>query len=545
MNLFLPINWQGRWQRWLLHNKGAKIVTLLLFGAVWLAVGVTLFIALQQGFMYVNQDSALGQIATFYAYQLFMLILSLLSIASTVITALFMLFRRPQDTLILASPAFPQLLFTRTREIAISSSWPLLLFLIPALLALRSVFGTSVFSLAVAAVGLGMYSLFLSLATLCIIFICALSLGKQLRFGRLAALLASSSFLVVAALLYWSHSGNLFSIDSLAIKDNPIAALSTRFHLLPSSTAAELLYHLQQSNSIATATDIVTLLAFLGVSLLLFSILSRSYLPIWQQLQEGGIIAQTKNRSASHQLNPLLKRSRTPLQALAAKEILLLLRDRQQLAWLLFLFGMWAVQAVLVSGITKQSNAGSQTTTIQLIEFLITVYFTSTAVLRFVYPTFSMERRSAWLLASAPIDLRSVLIAKAAWFTFIFSVFSCAINTVSLQLAGANAAATSVSVGMLLVAVITLVSIGIFTSVFFANFETDDPQVLSTSLPGLGLILVSLLYGAGSTLILRQFLSGNGTPTVVWAVISLLFAAVMYKSTLRRAQHLVFIKNTF
>ena len=547
MNLFLPTVQHRRLARWLGHNRVAKIITLILFAGVLLAIMAGIYQALTEGFRFINRDSSLGPVASLYAYELFLLVISLLTIGSSIITSLFLLFRKPEDGLVLATPSYPSLLWSRIRDVALSSSWPLLIFLLPALTALHAVFSVSVIGLLMALLGFGLYSLFLTLGTVCLLFGGALILGPHLRFSRLAGLMGLLSVAAVAALGAWSRSGNLFSFDTLSLQGSTITAihlLTQRFHLLPSGLAAELLFHVQQGQMVLAATDLLTLGVLAGLGLLVTILVSSQYLRLWQQLQQGHTIAHTSahKTQALHTVSPLLRSSCTPLAALVAKEVLLLVRDQQQLSWLLFLSGMWAVQAILISGITRHGSAGVPTTTIQLIEFLITLYFASTAVLRFVYPTFSTERRSAWLLACAPLDLRQVLIAKAAWFSVVFVLISVLISLVSLRLAGSRLLDTGASLASVTIAIVTVVALGIASSVYFPNFETDDPQVLSTSLPGLGLVAACLLYGVVSTVALQRQLAGQGSTLTLWAFGSLLLVAVLYYGSVEQVRKLEFVR---
>lgn len=58
--------------------------------------------------------------------------------------------------------------------------------------------------------------------------------------------------------------------------------------------------------------------------------------------------------------------------------------------------------------------------------------------------------------------------------------------------------------------VVFIVTLGLSMGAVFPNYETDDPEVISTSMPGLFFTALSLIYGAlGAGVLYRGLLSGN------------------------------------
>jgi hypothetical protein len=63
---------------------------------------------------------------------------------------------------------------------------------------------------------------------------------------------------------------------------------------------------------------------------------------------------------------------------------------------------------------------------------------------------------------------------------------------------------------LIVTASIAITVYALVLGVLFPNDETDDPEVLSTSLPGLLFIIVSLIYGALGAIVFRDYIVSGG-----------------------------------
>lgn len=535
-------------RRWLFDNTAAKLLTAALFLGllVALAYGLELFCA--ASFAYLIRNPAVAATASAYVYELFFLVVGLLVVASTLIGSLFTLFRSHNQGLIIASPAASRLFGINQMTVTTSSAWPFLLFFGPAVVALRSAFGLPFWDLLEMLAGIILLSLWLSWLSLALLLGLAQSLAafKRLTFNALSTGIGLIGLIGIVGLGYWSSSGNLFDLGGLPFIQGQAAnvgLITQRFSLLPTHPAARLLYALQSGND--PFVWLAVLAAGAACSYLLMQVLATGYVSLWVRLQEGQLISKANASRAAKSQDFLLSQSRTPLAAVFAKEFLIFRREPQQLLWFGFLIGMWAVQTLLVSGTIRHQSLGANSPLILLVQplqFLVTLYFVATACLRFVFPSFSSERRSAWLIASSPLSLNSLLLAKSAWFSLLFVITGLAISAINLSLLGI-AAGTGTYVSILLtVAILTLVQLSLALGIFFPNFETDDPQVLSTSLPGFFLIGLSLGYGALGSLALSQYLHGTPLASLIWLIGSFASCVVLYAASSRRMRGFEFVK---
>jgi hypothetical protein len=78
--------------------------------------------------------------------------------------------------------------------------------------------------------------------------------------------------------------------------------------------------------------------------------------------------------------------------------------------------------------------------------------------------------------------------------------------------------------------------------VVFINFETDNLQKLSTSGPGIGFVLISLLYSSLSALLAYYFLQTNNYLLLaLFVFISFLLYLISKKYTLKSLDNIEFI----
>jgi ABC-2 type transport system permease protein len=164
-----------------------------------------------------------------------------------------------------------------------------------------------------------------------------------------------------------------------------------------------------------------------------------------------------------------------------------------------------------------------------MFQFAVITYFVSMFVLRFAFPAFSSERRTAWILGAAPLDLSMVFTAKLRFFTILFSTLAVLFALLNTLLAPFSATLITALLLLLCIATLFLTTYGLSLGAIFPNFESDDPETLSTTMPGLGFIFGALLYGAlGASAFGVMAKSGEYFP--VFAFVALSLGGVIYLS---------------
>lgn len=499
----------GRLRRYLAHHRAARLTTLVVFIIVLGFFALEMYIAFRYGFRAIARNEFLEKALLLYVIELFTLASFLLLMASAGMSGLWAFFRSDDDTALMASPRYawkPWLVFGRVFLLA---SWPLFLVMLPALVALGKTYQMSIGG---ALVALGAIFIMAGVAIL-IAFVAILLIAHVLligtRFAR-RALLSRGRLTMLVLTLYGIFIGmvadrfasinliRFFQARILEVNTPDLGPVFSLFGGLPSHPAAEILFR-------AATNDIVNIFAPFGILLGVFAALlcllflfSRSFLPVWQALLErprGGVFARRLL------LSGIFAKISGPNVALVAKEAVAFVRNGRGMLWILFILLIWLMQVgaarVLAHHLEDERVAIVGGGALEMVALVTIIYFASIIVLRFVFPSFSSERRTSWIVRCAPIDLFRSYVAKLTFFSILTLFLTFSFASLNLSAVGVVSYGTAALL-YLYVAVATcfIVTFGLSLGAIFPSTETDDPELLSTTLPGLGFIGGSLAYGA-------------------------------------------------
>jgi hypothetical protein len=279
-----------------------------------------------------------------------------------------------------------------------------------------------------------------------------------------------------------------------------VSYIGSYFKYLPTHPSAVTIMSLQ-SGEVLSALMYTALLGMMAVILaFVYFKVSPSFYPLWQKFQEGGMKKTDElSLKKSHALVYHFNGSST--LALIKKEMLVSSRNARGLLWFLFLLSIWLVQVggniILAKNIGRHNPDITETFAIlQSLQFIISIYFISAFTLRFVFPSFSSERRTAWIVASAPLSFIKIFVSKYLFFTVFFSVVALAMTYLSTLVLHILFSSAVYALLLLVVVVVCIVTFGLMLGALFPSTDTDDPEVMSTSMPGLFFTVISLLYGA-------------------------------------------------
>lgn len=530
------------WLRVVRHfrtNTLAKSITAGIFLLIFFAIATGIYVFLKAGLSFVISDEFLRNALPLYVYEMFLLITMYLVLASAFITGIFQLFKTDRDVLIVASPQFhiiPWYVFTR---VFLASLWPFLVIALPMLLAINTVFSIgfaglllsflSVIVLIALVVGVGLCVIF-ALAYIARLLIRQISVGF-LVFGISLVFLLFSYFA-------WQQSATadvleLFDAHDLKAEAAGIFTITHRFKTFPSHLSAETFFSAQEGHPSQGIKNTFALVLFDVGIITFFFLLSRGYLSLWQSLQENpqkAVVAHTQDSGGKRQ-NVFPRYIKSPLGAIFEKELVLLFRNTRDALWIGFLMLIWLTQTGL-NFFLKQNvkkyriDPDAFPDIIQAFQIVVVVYFISAFVLRFAFPSFSTERKTAWLILSAPVSLGRIFRTKFLFYTLLFAVLGIFIGFLNAAILEIPPPSAFVFIMLILISAVTLTAGGMGLGALFPNFETDDPQALSTSLPGLTFIFGSLLYGAAGSIAFYQFLTiAQPTPLVLFFFLSCILTA--------------------
>jgi len=521
-----------------------------------LAVGMFFFI--KRGLELTIEVPYFEDALPLYIYEMFLLLIGYLVVISTAITGLFGLFKEKRNDWIAATPNFLNLPLFASFRVFLSSAWPLVIVAIPSLLAMQSVFSFGPGLFIIALFSIILFIAFLVFGTL-VLLLTSAKILSLFRPSKKNIVTLRNIALIIALLMFvfsfvgWNRAFDndiivLLQAENISAEIASIEPIIQEFKIFPSHIVAMNLFNIQEKNTGPAVIGMLVMLLLFLISALLYRVQFRWFLPLWQMLQEGAYEAQG-SASSSSKKNMLLVHSNSPLRAIFAKETLVMFRNMRNTLWLGLLFILLLIQSGL-NFVIGRSLAEYKIDTqafpqfVQMLQFATLVYFMSAFVIRFVLPAFSTELKTAWIMASSPIDLGKLFWSKWWFFLSLFIVLGLGTSIINFFILSVPIVAMGMSFILYVIAIMFLISLGLSLGAFFPNFDTDDPQVISTSFPGLIFILTALSYGGIGAYLIRDFLAnGNTTGVFVFIILSIVIMGLLLAASPRALRRIEFAKN--
>lgn len=521
----------------------AKLITTVLFLLVFTVVGIGIYSFFMVGFRYIAVEATpdIRNALMLFIYELFLLVLSGIVIISSLISGIYNLFNKGgSNNWIISTPGhtvFPRFVLFKS---VMAASLPMLIMFFPAILAFNKVYGLGVLSF---------MSILLSVTSL-IFLLCAFTLLLLIGIGyvyyRCTELLPYCRFsfsgligLIVLALLssivfLWNLVRSvdivqLFKAEDVN-SDIHSMTIAQHFHFLPTHPFAMELLHWQNNETVSALTYLSVLLLSSCVIVALWWKFSKFFYPLWQKFQEG----TPKNPShAKHTHALLFTGGRT--MAVFKKEMLLSARNLKGVLWFVFLFGIWVAQiatsSILGHNVGKyQADITTKVALLQVFQYIIAIYFMSSFMLRFVFPSFSLEKKTLWILGSAPLSFGKIFFGKYLFYSIFFTVLGICMSYTNSVVLATPLLYTFYTMLLFVITVLAIVTGALSLGALFPSHDTDDPEAISTSIPGLSFTALALLYGALSDFVLyTTLLKGVGLSLYIFLTVTIVgICALLY-----------------
>jgi ABC-2 type transport system permease protein len=198
----------------------------------------------------------------------------------------------------------------------------------------------------------------------------------------------------------------------------------------------------------------------------------------------------------------LLRPFEPSTRGMIGKEVRLLTRDVAQWSQL---FLMAALLFIYLYNIRMLPLGGDARATIVAYANLGMAGFVVAAIcLRFAYPSVSSEGKSFWMLQTAPISYRRLLLVKVFVYTVPLTFLSLLLTVFADVLLKANAVVWSFTLFGASLMAVTLVSLGVSLGALAPNFKAENPLQVGLSLGGFGYMGVALAYVGGMMLLMAR-----------------------------------------
>jgi len=487
------------------ERKAPKFV-FFVFAGIFALLMMGEFFGFLRGFLFLFRQEFFGPPLTLFIIEEFILFIMALFVLSSALLGFFAFFRSPDHPFLLSTPlGSGDIFLLKFFETAIISSWPLVVIGLPLTLALGIARGDGLLYYGLGVILFGAFLLLASSFSTLLDFFASF----LLRFVRpwlftvlsLLVLFLAGSGIVGVLVPRASVLEVVFEATNLNDATANTSLISGMFSRFPSHWFANVLFW--ASEKPATALEYL-LLALLSGGVLfaaLFFFARRFYRAEVLSWQESHFYADGKRkeavRSSAWFSNAVRRMTPGTFGSLLSKDILSLSRNYEDLSRAVFiLFLLFIYLVAIVSSGRRIGGAFAGTEGIVLTLHLIAVaYFATTLSLRFVFPSISLEGRSAWIIWSSPVSRAYIFWEKLLLYGVLFFALTEFLLFITASSFNLSSSALLVSSIFLFFIVMTITSLSLAVGTIYPDFHETSADSLATSAPGLAVTFISLLYG--------------------------------------------------
>lgn len=524
----------------------AKVITTLLFCLVFwfVATGIYFFLLTGLRFALFQMSDETQNALIYFLYESFYLTLFFLILLSSTISLLFSFFQTKKDTWIIATPGYSIYTHTILTKVFFGIFFPTLILFTPLSIALAHVVRLPLLTTASLYLSFTLLLVITVLLTASFILFFAWSLTRLQRLRKTTALnfrqlLFSFIFVFIFFCSYGVSSLKNIDLPSLFRVTTASVALETKdiaSHFLwsPSHLAAThaLCITIKNNDTSCKNSPLIPLSFLTIISFFVFSFLSKTHFSLWKQFQDNPRSVPAKLLSSR---NHFFEGS--SWRAIFEREYLGMIRDLKGVFWLLFLVALWIIE-ILVYTITKHTyikhgiSFDEYLPRIVATQAMITLYFISAFTLRFVYPSFSVEKKMKWILWTSPLSFLKRYISKLVFFSLLFTSLGVLMIMITASALSLPLLTVTYSLTLLVPSFLLIISTGLALGTFFGDDDSNDAESATTSISGLFFTGISLLYGAiGSYTLFLGETHNNHSTLLIYSVFSIIIFFVLTKSS--------------
>lgn len=496
------------------HRIGrGQLLTRLVFFVAGLAIAGGIYAGAVWFLDLCYQVEAVGPLICRRLLDLMLAVLLSVLLLSNIVTALSSFFLADDLELLVTAPIPPRSLFgARFAEQVLHSSWMVLAFGLPVLLAFAKVAGGGTTYLAIVVVLLPLM-IFPAAAGLIIALLLVTYLPAA-RVRDLVVALLFIGFIVIYLFVRLMEPERFLNPEGFASLVNLLASLSSPAgSWLPSHWGTVVLVSTFKDSAVSPRGWLLLLAALwtgAGASYVVVSAMFRRlYATAYSRSQEGGRVARISRLWARMRGRPLPAdgRIRTPgrraptvdlVRALGSlaprgamrefliKDLKLLLRDASQWSQLVLLL---ALVFVYLYNFRHFRHLGESGLIGQLAIFMVGMGlsgFVTTAVsVRFAFPLVSLEGRMLWLLGSAPLRPRQILWSKLLSTLPPLLVVSELMSVVSSIILGAPGSMILLGALVAALTAVSVASLSVGLGAVLPDYKAESAAKVAASFGGL------------------------------------------------------------
>jgi ABC-2 type transport system permease protein len=487
------------------NREGTKVAVMGAFAMIFALVMVGEYVVFLRTFSHLTRELGAGAPAlTLYTLESFLVLVWLVTLLSFVVSGLWIFYRAADTPLLLATPLpLTTLYWLRVAETFILTSWAFVVLGIPALLALGVSYGSGAAYYVVALVVLVLFMAFTG-GTGALLTALAGAAFRRFR-SRTGILLTGGLLLGGFALLIGRHVvpstadfTAIFEPGILNGKPGSIKFIEAKFAFWPSHPFAATLYVSATGQPAGTGTTRAALwfapLLAVAAAALPGRWLYQHTLPL---VSEGlALVASSKAAATGRGRFPRFLSG--PVGCLVERDLLRLSRSPRELgqaALLLFLLALY-IAFLFVAPLREASEKPETAARLLFLNLVATGYFLTAFGLRFVFPSFSLEGRTAWILFTSPVKLFDLFWGKLGLYTVLLFAVVGPIALAGTFRIGSSPRLLLAGGLLILLTTVTTVSVSLAFGAIWPNFREANPESLGTNAGGLATTFLCLGYVA-------------------------------------------------
>lgn len=406
-----------------------------------------------------------------------------------------------------------QIFWGKTLQIASSSTWMIIVFIIPPLLAIGSVYQANLNFYFMMLVLLPALILIPSIAAVIMVVLLVNALAR--RFMQAAIILCGSAIIIGIITVIWVVPLSTSADQILTNPDLRLLLTTWQSNWLPSNWIAQILGAALQHKTLEHLSNF-TKIFLLTSALIIFGHLTFAY--FYENAFNRMIFANGRANiffGSGRRLGlTCFSQTLRPHFALFTKEYRLFVRDIYQAAQMLLLLGICFVYLYNFSLLKNIESlpVDSRLWWRGLLTLVNTALggFVITAIsTRFVFPATSMEGQTFWILQKAPLTFLSILRAKfICWFLPVALISSVVLGAGALAI---NAEPRIIAISAFTSIIISYGLVGLATGLgaYFAKFDWHHSSQLTASLGSLiymlagGMLIIADVIPLSFLIVLR------------------------------------------
>lgn len=460
------------------------------------------FLFFLRSFSALLADPLTGVLVARYVLESAFAVIFCLGVMSFIVSSFTFIFRAEEIRLLAALPVEPLEIFIYRLTGAVAvSAWPVFFIGLPALAALGIVLAASVEYYLFCLLLLALFSALIAVIGALASFIIAW-FGSRLPAGWVWLGEITIFAFILAELLHRIMPRSLFSLFMVATPAGirlSAERILGMFSWLPShpfvgSISAMLPFGPVTEPAGPAMLKIAGLLA--AVLLVLLEVARRWFLPVWRRQEEGGFLARPEDSPAVRPAGSFPRWFRWRYSYLFEKDLLTFARDPEEVSragflLLLLLFYILAIRGL--AAMNAMSGLDPRSWGVALASAAIG-YFALTMGIRFVFPSLSVEGRSAWVMWSSPLHIHEVFSWKLFFWSALVSLPMLAMAGLTVAIFGMPWQLAAFFIFSVLCSSVALMAITLGQGSSFPDLRNRDPQLLSTSPAGLAATAIGLGY---------------------------------------------------